>query len=233
LLYRFIEELLAEVVWPSTATFDLNEIGWREDGAEKAEVQDIRTIVTGGHHTDRYTDTGFARLVSGNEIRGTEQGVICKIDGVLRGAINLRRDLHSEVGLILTGEHAIRHLVQDFGELGGVVLTDGEDDGLTYLTANGVAQGVLQKSFAEELVGGFREKAFFKLPLFVDLFLVTAIVILKFHNKTVFGKKLSRHLATGVHHSGADEEAIFHAIKQRVTKSGLSIVTAKGAVGIH
>ena len=65
LLEVFVEELLAEVVLPRAAAFDLDEIGGREDRAEQAEIEDVRAIVAGGHHADGDADAGLAGLVGG------------------------------------------------------------------------------------------------------------------------------------------------------------------------
>ena len=58
---------------------------------------------------------------------------------------DLRGDLHGEVGLVFAGEHAVGHLVENLRELGGVVLADGEDDGLADLAADRIAQGVFEE----------------------------------------------------------------------------------------
>ena len=67
LVYAFrhgrIEQLLEEVVFPGTASLDLDEVGGREDGAEQAQIQDIRAIVPGGHHTDRHANPRFTRPI--------------------------------------------------------------------------------------------------------------------------------------------------------------------------
>jgi hypothetical protein len=80
-------------------------------------------------------------------------------------AVHLRGDLHGKVRLVFAGKHAVGHLVEDLRQLAGVVLADGEDDGLADLAADRVAQGVFQEGLAEELVGGFGEEALLELAL--------------------------------------------------------------------
>ena len=130
------------------------------------------------------------------------------------GVGNLRGDLHGEVGLVLAGEHAVGHLVENLRQLGGVVLADGEDDRLADLAADRIAQGILQKGLAEELVGGFGEEALLELALLVNLLLVFACVILELDDEALFGKKLRGDLGAGIDHGRIDQEAVFHAIQQ-------------------
>ena len=99
---------------------------------------------------------------------------MAEVDGELLGVRNLRGDLHGEVGLVLAGEHAVGHLVEDLRQLGGVVLADGEDDRLADLAADRIAQGIFQKGLAEELVGGLGEEALLELALLEGLLLVFA-----------------------------------------------------------
>jgi len=60
--------------------------------------------------------------------------VVRKVDGHPLGIGNLAGDLHGEVGVIPPGPELIRHLVQDLGDLGRVVLADSEGNGLAELT---------------------------------------------------------------------------------------------------
>ena len=60
-----------------------------------------------------------------------------------------------------------------------MVLADGEDDGLANFAADGVAQGVFEKGFAEELVGGLREETLLELALLERLVVVVAFVVLE------------------------------------------------------
>ena len=57
------------------------------------------------------------------------------------------------------------------------MLADREDDGLADLSADRVAQGVFEKGFAEELVGGVGEETLFELALLVGFLLILAGVI--------------------------------------------------------
>ena len=74
--------------------------------------------------------------------------------------------------MVFAGKHPVRHQVQNLRQLGGVILADGEDDGLANLAAYRVAQGIFQKRLAEEFVGGLGEEPFFKLALLVGFLLV-------------------------------------------------------------
>ena len=173
-LEAVVEELLQEVVLAGAAPLDLDEVGRREDRAEQAEVEDVGAVVAGGHHADRHADPRLAGLVGGEEVARAEQVVVAEVDGELLGVRDLRGHLHGEVGLVLAGEHAVGHLVEDLRQLGGVVLADGEDDRLADLAADRVAQGVLQEGLAEELVGRVGEEALLELALLEGLLLVLA-----------------------------------------------------------
>ena len=113
--------------------------GKRSVASKEAEVEDVGAIVTGGHHADGDADAGFAGLVGRDEIGGTEQVVVGEVDGVLLGVVDLGRDLYGEIGLVLAGEHLVGHFVEDLGQLGGMVLADGKDNGFPDLTADRVA----------------------------------------------------------------------------------------------
>jgi hypothetical protein len=78
-----VEELLAEVVLAGAAALDLDEVGGREDGADQAEVEDVRAVVAGGHHADGDADAGLAGLVGGEEVGRAEQVVVGEVDRVL------------------------------------------------------------------------------------------------------------------------------------------------------
>ena len=67
------------------------------------------------------------------------------------------------------------------------MLTDGKDDGFSNLAADRIAQRIFEKCFAEELVGGFGEKTFFKLSLFECLGMVVPFVILERDDETGVG----------------------------------------------
>ena len=184
ILEAVIEKLFEEVVLARAAPLDLDEVGRREDRAEQAEVEDVRAVVAGGHHADRHADAGLAGLVSGQEVGRAEQVVVGEVDGELLGVGDLRGDLHGEVGLVLAGEHAVGHLVEDLRQLGGVVLADREDDRLADLPADRIAQGVFQEGLAEELVGGVGEEALLELALLESLLLVFAGIVLELDDET-------------------------------------------------
>ena len=71
----------------------------------------------------------------------------------------------------------MRHLVEDVGQAGGVVLADGKDDGLANFTADGVAQGVFEKGLAEKRVGGVGKESLLELALFVGFLVIFAFGI--------------------------------------------------------
>ena len=159
------------------APLDLDEVGRRENRSKQTEIEDVGAIVAGGHHANRHADTRLAGLVSGQEVGRTEQVVVAEVDGELLGVGNLRGDLHGEVGLVLAGEHAVGHLVEDLRQLGGVVLADREDDGLADLPADRIAQGIFQKGLAEEFISGLGKESPLELPLLEGLLLVFASIV--------------------------------------------------------
>ena len=158
---------------------------------------------------------------------------MAEVDGELLGVGDLRGDLHGEVGLVLAGEHAVGHLVEDLRQLGGVVLADGEDDGLADLPADRIAQGVFQKGLAEELVGGVGEEALLELALLEGLLLVFAGIVGERDDEALFGKQFGGDLGAGIHHRGVDQVAVLHAVEQRVAEGGLAVLAAEGAVGVQ
>jgi len=97
-----------------------------------------------------------------------------------------------------------------------VVLADGEDDGLADFAADRIAQGVFQKGFAEELVGGVGEEAPLELALLEGLLLVFAGIVGERDDEALFGKQLGGDLGAGIHHRGVDQVIFLHAVKQRV-----------------
>ena len=74
-------------------------------GRNRAEVQDVRAVVAGGHHADRDADARLAGLVGRQEVGRAKQVVVGEIDGELLGVVDLRGDLHGEIGLVFAGEH--------------------------------------------------------------------------------------------------------------------------------
>ena len=67
-----------------------------------------------------------------------------------------------------------------------MVLTNGKDDGFANLAADGIAESMLQKYFAEKLVGGIRKEAFLEFALFEGFFLVLPLIVFEFNNKSLF-----------------------------------------------
>ncbi len=171
------------------APLDLDEIGGREDRPEEAEVEDVGAVVAGGHHAHRHAHARLAGLVGGQEVGRAEQVVVGEVDGELLGVGDLRGDLHGEVGLVLAGEHAVGHLVEDLRQLGGVVLADGKDDRLADLAADRVAHGVFQKCLAQELVGSVGEEALLELALLEGRLLVLAGVVGEVYDEALFGEQ--------------------------------------------
>ena len=139
---------------------------------------------------------------------------MAEVDGELLGVGDLRGDLHGEVGLVLAGKHAVGHLVEDLRQLGGVVLADGEDDGLADLAADRIAQGVFEEGLAEELVGGVGEEALLELALLEGLLLVLAVVVGERDDEALFGEQFGGDLGAGIHHRRIDQEAFLHAVQQ-------------------
>jgi hypothetical protein len=146
--------LIEEIVLSGSAPLDLNKVGWREDRAEEAEIENVGTVVTRGHHAYRNADPRLAGFIGGKEIARSKQVVVGEVYGELLGIGYLRGNLHGKVRLVLAGEHQIGHLVEYLCKFGGMVLADGKYDCLADLSAHRVAQAVLQKRFAEDLVCG-------------------------------------------------------------------------------
>ncbi len=114
-----------------------------------------------------------------------------------------------------------------------MVLADGKDDRLADFAADRVAQGVFQERLAQELVGGVRKEAPLELALLESLLLILAGVIGERDNEAFLGKQRGGDLGAGVHHRRVDQEALLHAIKQRVAEGRLAVLAAKGAVGVE
>ena len=90
---------------------------------------------------------------------------------------HLRRDLRGEIRLVLAGKHALGDLIEDLRQLGRVVLTDSEDDGLAALAADRIPQGILEGPLAEKPVGSVGEEALLELVLLEGLLLILARVV--------------------------------------------------------
>ena len=229
----FGEELVEEIVPAGAAPLHLDEVGRREYRSKKTEIEDVGAIVAGGHHANRNADPRLAGLVSGQEVGRTEQVVVGEIDGELLGVGYLRGDLYGEVGLVLAGEHAVGHLVEDLRQLGGVVLTNSEDNGLADLPADRIAQGVFQEGLAQELIGGLGEEMLLEFTLLEGLLLVFACIVSERNDEAFFGEQVSGDPSAGVHHRGVDQIAVLHAVEKRVAVGRLAVLTAEGAVGVQ
>ncbi len=228
-----VEKQLAEVVPARATSLDLDEVGRRKNRPEQAEIENVRAVIAGGHHAHGDADARLAGFVSRDEVGRAEQVVVGEVDGELLGVLNLRGDLHGEVGLVFGRIHAVGHLVEDLRQLGGVVLADGKDDRLADLAADRIAQGIFQKRLAEKLVGGVGEKALLELALLEGLLLVIAGVIGDGDDEALFRKQFGGDLGAGVHHGRVDQEAFLHAIEQGVAEGGLAVLAAEGAVGVE
>lgn len=233
LLGAVVEELLPKIVFAGAASLDLNEIGGRKDRTEETEVEDVGAIVAGGHHADRDADTRLAGLVGGDEIARAEQVVVAEVDGELLSVGYLGGHLYREVRLVLAGEHTVRHLIENLRQLCGVVLADGKDDRLADFPADRVAQGVFQKRFAKELVGGIRKETFFELSLLEGLLLILAGVIGERDDEAFFGKQRGGNFGAGVHHRRIDQKAVLHPVEQGVAEGRLAVLAAKGAIRVE
>ena len=215
------------------APLHLDEIGGGENGPEHAEVEDIGTVVARGHHADGDADAGLTGLVAGDEVGRAKQIVVGEIDRELLGVWYLGSDLHSEIRLVFFGKHAVGHLVEDLGQLGGVVLADCEEDGFADLTTYRVPESVFEEGLAEDLVGGFREEASLELALPIGLFVVLAVVIGERYDEALFGEEFGSNFGARVHHCWIDEETVSYPVDQRVAKGRLPALAAEGPVGVH
>jgi len=207
-----IEKLFKEVVFAGAAALDLDEVSGREDGAEKAEVEDVGAILAGGHHAYSDADACPAGTVGRKEIGGPEEVVVTEVDGELLGIGDGRGDLDGEIGVVPAGEHVVGHEVEHLGELGGMHLADRVDDGLADLAADRIAQGILEKGPAEKLIGSIGEKTPFELALLEGLLAVLAGIIGEGDDEPLLGKEGGGDLGAGIHHGGADQVAIPDAV---------------------
>ena len=69
-------QVFCKFIRACSASLDLDEIRWREDGAHQTQIENIFAIVACGHHANGHTDAGFAGFVIGVEIRRTAQVVV-------------------------------------------------------------------------------------------------------------------------------------------------------------
>ena len=122
--------------------------------------------------------------------------------------------MHGEVRLVPGREHALRHLIQNLRQLGGVVLADSKDDGLADFTAHRVTQGVFQKRLAQQLVGVVGKETFLELALLEGLLLVLASVIGEGDDKTLFREQRGGDLGAGIDYGRVDQETFLDAIEQ-------------------
>ncbi|MFM9969146.1 MAG: hypothetical protein ACKVQK_12200 [Burkholderiales bacterium] len=127
-------------------------------------------------------------LDGGNEIARTEQVVIAEVDGELLRVGYLRGNLHGEVRLVLTGEHAVGHLVKYLRQLRGMILAHRKNNRLTDFATNRIAKRVLDERLAEQLIGVRREETLFELALTEGLLLIIASVIRECDDKAFFGQ---------------------------------------------
>ena len=114
-----------------------------------------------------------------------------------------------------------------------MVLTDGEDDGLADLAADGITEGVFEERLAKYLVGGLRKEALLELALLERLLLILARVVGKRDDESFFGEQFGGDLRAGIHHGGIDQEAFLHAVQQGIAEGGLAVLAAEGAVGVE
>ncbi len=147
-----------------------------------------------------------------------------------------RGHLDGEVGLVFAGKHFVGHLVEDCCYSGGVVLADGEDDGLADFAADWIAEGIFKEGLAEDGVGCAGEETFFKLRLLECLFVVFAGVVGEVDEKSLFGEEFGGDFGSGVGDDGIDEERtllVVYAVDEGEAEGGLAVFAAEGAVGVE
>ena len=127
----------------------------------------------------------------------------------------------------------IGHLVEDLGQLGGVVLADGEDDGLADLATDRVAQGVFQEGLAEERLVASEKNCFSKSRCLKASSSSSPLIVGERDGEALLGQEFGGDLGAGIHDGGVDQKAVLHAVEQRVAKGGLAALAAKGAVGVQ
>ncbi len=209
-----IGKLFRKVMLARAASLDLDEIGGRKDRAEHAEIEKVGAVVAGGHHTHGDADAGFAGTVRRLKITGAEQVVVGEIDGELLGVRYPGSDLNGEIGLVLAGKDGIRELIQDLGETGGMILADGEDDGLADFTTDWVTQGMFQESAAKKKVGRIGEELLLELPFPVAFLMALAGVVPEGDDESFFGEEGSGHLRARIDHGGVDQTIVLDAVEQ-------------------
>ena len=64
LCYAGILQLFEETMPASASAFDLNEVSGREDRPKQTEVQNICTVIPGGHHANSHAHPRLAGTVS-------------------------------------------------------------------------------------------------------------------------------------------------------------------------
>ena len=105
------------------------------------------------------------------------------------------------------------HFVEYVGQVGGVVLADSEDNGLANFPADGVAQGIFEKSLAEKHVGGVGKESLLELALFVGFVVILALGIGERNDEALLREELCCHIGAGINNGWVDQDAIFYAIE--------------------
>ena len=95
-------QLLGKVVLAGATAFDLHKVRRRKHRAHQGQVQQIRAVVTGGHHAHGDADACFAGFVDGYDVARSHQVVafVREIDGELLRIGDQRGDLHRKVRLV-------------------------------------------------------------------------------------------------------------------------------------
>ena len=146
--------------------------------------------------------------------------------------IDLRCDLHGEVGLVFAGKHAVGHLVEDLCDFRRVILTDGEDDGFADLAADWVSERIFEEGFAEKLVGSGGKEFPLEVPLRIACGTVFPVIIFDFDDEALVREQLRGDVRPGINNRWIDEVAILHTIEQGVVEGGLAVFATEGSVGI-
>ena len=92
------------------AALDLHKVGGQEDGAHKAQVEQVLAVITGGHHTHRHAHARAAAGVGGQKARFAVKVVVGKLHSHVLRAGDKGRDLHGKIGIVFAGELFMREL---------------------------------------------------------------------------------------------------------------------------
>ena len=60
---RVVKKQVKKVVLTGAPPFDLDKVGWRKNGTEEADIENVGAVVAGGHHADGDANPRLAGFV--------------------------------------------------------------------------------------------------------------------------------------------------------------------------